>query len=344
VNGQAISRCLDTQHLFAMDGNKSSSSRRIVVLAGGDSAERAVSLASGERVAIALSLAGYQPQPVDPASADIGSIDWRGIDACFIALHGGAGEDGRIQQRLEEIGVAYTGSGPGASRLAMSKSAAKRRFAAGGVPTLPFVELDAASDRGHLAELQFPLVVKPDGQGSSLGVSIARGPDQLAACVQAAAQYDAKIVAEPYVCGREFTVSLLGRRPLPMIEVIARQPIFTYDAKYENSGAEYRFDSGLPAQVDAVIYRVAVAAADALGTVGLVRVDVIVDERYQPWVLEVNTIPGMTDHSLAPKAALASGITMPMLVDWMARDAIGRRTSVRDSLSVHREGILGACA
>ena len=193
-----------------MDGNSSSSARRIVVLAGGDSAEREVSLASGKQVAIALSLVDYQPLLVDPAIADLGSLDWRGIDVCFIALHGGAGEDGRIQRRLEEIGVVYTGSGPEASRLAMSKSAAKKQFATCRVPTLPYVELDTVTDCRHLSGLQFPLVVKPDGQGSSLGVSIAGGADELLDCVQAAARYDAKIIAEPYVRGREFTVSLLG--------------------------------------------------------------------------------------------------------------------------------------
>jgi D-alanine-D-alanine ligase len=194
--------------------------------------------------------------------------------------------------------------------------------------------------------LQFPLVVKPDGEGSSLGVSIARGPDQLADCVQVAARYDAKIIAETYVCGREFTVSLLGRQPLPMIEVVTRQLIFTYDAKYSDRQTQYRFDSRLSVHVEAEIYRIAVAAVDALGTAGLVRVDLILDEQNRPWILEVNTIPGMTDHSLAPKAAMAAGIAMPMLVDWMVRDAISRHRglSVRDSISKDRKFALGACA
>jgi D-alanine-D-alanine ligase len=330
-----------------MDGNPSSSARRILVLAGGDSAECEVSRASGQQVTIALSLAGYQVFRVDPANIDLGSLNWHGTDVCFIALHGGAGEDGRIQRRLEEIGVTYTGSGPEASRLAMSKSAAKQRFAACGVPTLPFAELDPVGKCSpSMIGLQFPLIVKPDGQGSSLGVSIARGPDQLADCLQSAARYDAKIIAEPYVRGREFTVSLLGRQPLPRIEVIARQPIFTYDAKYSQRQTQYRFDSRLPAHAEAEIDHAAVAAADAIGTRGLVRVDLMLDEQDRPWVLEVNTIPGMTDHSLAPRAALAAGITMPMLVDWMVRDAInrGRPTSLRSLNSIDREGVLGTCA
>jgi D-alanine-D-alanine ligase len=329
-----------------MDGNSSSSARRIVVLAGGDAAEREISVASGKQVAIALSLAGYQLLLVDPENAEVGSLDWRGIDVCFIALHGGGGEDGRIQRRLEEIGVTYTGSRPEASRLAMSKSAAKRRFATCGVPTLPFAEFDVDGKRHPSSGLPFPLIVKPDGQGSSLGVSIARGPDQLVDCVQAAARYDAKIIVEPYIRGREFTVSLLGRQPLPLIEVVAIEPIFTYDAKYSDRKTQYRFDSCLPAHTEAGIYRAAVAAADAIGTDGLVRIDLMLDEQDRPWVLEVNTIPGMTDHSLAPRAALAAGITMPMLVDWMVRDAIscGRRTSAGGLLSVHRQGALGACA
>lgn len=329
-----------------MDGARSRLVPQIVVLAGGDSAERAVSLASGKQVAIALSRAGYQPLVVDPANADLGSLDWPRLDACFIALHGGAGEDGRIQSQLEKFGALYTGSGPEASRLAMSKSAAKRRFAQCGVPTLPFVELDADGECHHLARLQFPLVVKPDGQGSSLGVSIARRLNELPDCVQAAARYDAKVIAETYIRGREFTVSLLGRRPLPMIEVIARRPIFTYDAKYASNDTEYRFDSRLRAHTEAEIYRAAVAAADALGTAGLVRVDLMLDEQDRPWVLEVNTSPGMTDHSLAPRAALAADITMPTLVVWMVRDAIRRDHSATtdSSISIDREGVLGACA
>jgi D-alanine-D-alanine ligase len=283
---------------------------------------------------------------VDPAHSDLGSLDWHEIDGCFIALHGGAGEDGRIQSRLENIGIAYTGSGPAASRLAMSKSAAKRRFAACGVQTLPFAELDAAGSNRDLRGLEFPLLVKPDGEGSSLGVSIARGPEQLARCVQAAVRYDAKVIAEPYLRGREFTVSLLGRRPLPMIEVVSQEPIFTYEAKYSDRQTQYSFDSRLSGPVKAEINRIAIAAADALGTAGLVRVDVMLDEQHRPWVLEVNTIPGMTDHSLAPKAALASGMTMPRLADWMVRDAIGRHRgfAVRGSISNDRQFALGASA
>ena len=327
-----------------MDGDSSRPVRQIAVLAGGESAERDVSLASGKQVAIALALAGYQPLWIDPAQIDLRLLDWRGIDACFIALHGGAGEDGRIQERLEELGVRYTGSGPAASRSAMSKSAAKWRFAECGVPTLAFSGFDAGAVRHDSAELQFPLVVKPDAQGSSLGVSIAREPDELMECVRIAGCYGPKVIAEPYICGREFTVSLLGHTPLPMIEVIARQQVFTYDAKYSSDDTEYRLDSHLPAQVEAAIYRASVMAAEALGTEGLARVDLMLDEQNRPWVLEVNTVPGMTTHSLAPRAALAAGVMMPMLVDWMVRDAISRGKSVHTSIPIHREAALGACA
>jgi D-alanine-D-alanine ligase len=326
-----------------MDGARLRVVRHIAVLSGGDSAEREVSLVSGNQVALALSLAGYQPLLIDPADIDLASVDWRGIDACFIALHGGAGEDGRIQSQLKELGVAYTGSGPGASQLAMSKSAAKRRFAQCGVPTLPHVELDADKS-DQVTGLPFPLVVKPDSQGSSLGVSIARRADELAECVHVAASYDSKIIAEPYIRGREFTISLLGREPLPMIEVISQQPLFTFDAKYASNDTKYRVNTRLPAQVAAEIYRVSIAAAEALGTIGLVRVDVIVDEQNRPWVLEVNTIPGMTDHSLAPRAALAAGLTMPMLADWMVCDAVGRSDMLEGANSSRRKIPIGACA
>jgi D-alanine-D-alanine ligase len=310
-----------------MDGDSLFIGRRVALLAGGDSAEREVSIASGRQVELALSEAGWSPVLIDPAEVELSAVDWSAFDVCFVALHGGAGEDGRIQQQLEQFGVPYTGSGPAASRLAMSKSAAKERFAESGVASLPYMVISAAGTKGiekKLEAIGFPLVVKPDGQGSSLGVNVASGPDDLVRSLAESARYDSYAVIEPFVLGREFTISLLGRDPLPMIEIVAAQRLFTYEAKYSSPATEYRLDSKLPGSVEAELYRTAVAAAEALGTAGLVRVDLMLDENQRPWVLEVNTIPGMTERSLSPRAARGAGMEMPALVDWIVRDAIQR--------------------
>jgi len=329
-----------------MDGNSLFIPRRIALLAGGDSAEREISLASGQQVALALSQAGYEPVAIDPAASDLSAVDWSTFDVCFLALHGGAGEDGRIQQKLERWGVPYTGSGPTASRLAMSKSAAKMRFKKCGVPTLLWAVLSAdeiSADRNNtlgairgelerkLMPLGFPLVIKPESQGSSLGVCVAHGPNDVPRCLSISAQFDSSVLAETFVEGREFTISLLGRDPLPMIEIMAQQRLFTYDAKYINPTTEYRLDCNLAHEIEARMYRTAIEAVEALGTTGLVRVDLMLDQNDHPWILEVNTIPGMTERSLSPRAARAAGIEMSMLVDWMVRDAVLRRGSSVDA-------------
>ena len=167
-----------------MDGKSPNNTRRIALLSGGESAEREISLASGAQASAALHDAGYHPVPIDPASQDLHSIDWDSFQACFIALHGGAGEDGHVQALLEQFGVPYTGSDSAASRLAMNKSAAKDRFLACGVPTLPFVVWPASEQQ--LAALDWPLIIKPESQGSSFGLGVARNSSELQNCLAAA--------------------------------------------------------------------------------------------------------------------------------------------------------------
>jgi D-alanine-D-alanine ligase len=299
---------------------------RVVVLAGGNSPERAVSLESGEQVAAALAESGHQVRLVDLTEADIEEIAGSGWDACFLALHGGAGEDGHVQQRLEALGMPFTGSGSRASRLAMCKSASKERFFQVGVPTQPYVvahQSDTEADiAGKVAALRFPLVVKPDSLGSSLGLGLARNIDELQAAVRAALGLEPFVLIEPYVCGREFTVAILGRQPLPLLEIIAPGGLFDYVAKYESAMTDYRFDTGLMPDTATEIEQTALAAAEALGTSGLVRVDVILDRAARPWVLEINTIPGMTTHSLAPKAAQRAGMSLGALCEWMLEDCL----------------------
>jgi D-alanine-D-alanine ligase len=332
-----------------MDGYSSILGRRVALLMGGDSAEREISLASGRQAAAALSHSGYEPSLIDPRKCDLSTVDWTTFDVCYIALHGGSGEDGRIQQKLEHWGVPYTGSGPEASRLAMNKSAAKRQFKKCGVPSLPWVvfssnEMDFGATnfsefsikklQQKLAPLGFPVVIKPESQGSSLGVCVAREQGDLAGCLAIAAKFDECVLAEPFAVGREFTISLLGRDPLPMIEIVAQQRLFTYEAKYCDPATDYRLSSNLPTEIELQLYQTAIAAADALGTAGLVRVDLMLDQYNRSWVLEINTIPGMTERSLSPRAARAAGMEMPALVDWMVRDAVSR--SAKCAISEHK--------
>jgi D-alanine-D-alanine ligase len=245
-------------------------------------------------------------------------------------LHGGAGEDGRIQQRLERIGVPYTGSGPAASWLAMSKSASKERFIQAGVPTPDYALLHCREGAKHVAvraaKIGFPLIVKPDSHGSSLGVGIADCPSRLKERLSESFALDPYTIVERLVLGREFTVALLDRRPLPVLEIVSHETIFSFDAKYSSSTTEYHFNSGLPAAIEAAITLAAVSAAAALGTRGLVRVDLMLDQHNQPWVLEVNTVPGLTARSLAPQAAAQAGISMPALSSWMIHDCLTRET------------------
>lgn len=317
----------------------SRSSLRIVVLMGGDSAEREISLKSGAAVSVALSSLGHQVIDIDPAETSLTTYDWQGIDAVFIALHGTFGEDGGVQEILENAGVPYTGSDPQASRLAFSKSAAKERFALQDVPTAPYVlihESDTAERiRREAVALGYPLVVKPDAQGSSLGVSIVRTPDDLAQALTQCFHYDSFGLLESYVAGTEWTVGLIDEEVLPLIRIGSDRGFFDFQAKYVDDATRYEFDVDVPAEVTAEIERTARNACRALGTRGLARVDLILDKFQRPWVLEVNTVPGLTDHSLCPKAAARKGLPFASLCERLVRSCLhGSKLSTRAS----REG------
>jgi D-alanine-D-alanine ligase len=309
------------------------SALRVALLSGGDSAEREISLASGAQAAHALASIGHHVARFDPAQIALSDIDWRRYDVCFIALHGGAGEDGSVQRELERLGVGYTGSNPAASQLAMSKSAAKRRFEHCCVPTPPAITFSTTEffDRvaARAAPLGYPLVVKPDGQGSSLGVGFAENAQELAARAIDASRYDSRLLIEPWIDGQEFTVAVLGRQALPLLEIATPRGWFDYQAKYESDATEYRFETGLPQATVARLKLISVAAVAALETSGLVRVDLMLGRDGRPWVLELNTVPGLTSHSLAPKAAARAGLSFPALCDWMLRDALGEPLSAK---------------
>jgi D-alanine-D-alanine ligase len=299
---------------FAMDRVSSSSSRQlnVVVLLGGWSAEREVSLASGRAVIDALRARGHDVRELDPAAIDILSYPWGGVDAAFIALHGSFGEDGTVQSLLDSQRVIYTGSSADASRLAMNKSESKERFSDEGLPTPAYHTIKVREPLGSVSEkasqIGYPLVVKPNEQGSSIGVTIVRRPEELGEAIVGALRYDPIVLLESYIPGREFTVAVLERRPLPAIEVRTPRSFYDYRAKYQDDSTSYLFDTDVPAAVVRHVESLAVSAVQALGCSGVSRVDLRVDDRNRAWLLEVNTIPGFTDHSLVPKAAARAGI------------------------------------
>jgi D-alanine-D-alanine ligase len=290
----------------------SKSKWRVAVLAGGDSDEREISLQSGTAVQQALTERGHFALHLDPAVVDLSGVDWRQFDVAFLALHGQFGEDGQVQQILEDHGVPYTGSNATASRLAFSKSAAKERFLQFNVPTPEYSLIHYTDDPSRAdaitRETGYPLVIKPDSQGSSLGVTIVQSPDQVSAALRHAFQFDAFAVIERAIPGTEWTVGLLDDTVLPPILIETDREFFDWHAKYEDDNTRYLFETNFPRDVIQSIADAAERACQALGTSGVARVDLRVDHEMKPWVLEVNTIPGFTSHSLIPKAAARQGI------------------------------------
>lgn len=299
---------------------------RVAVLAGGDSSEREISLASCAHVTQALRSRGHLVQVVDPSEVLLTTFDWSCIDVAFIALHGAAGEDGRIQALLRSMGIPYTGSDPVASQLGINKSASKERFAQMGVRTPSYVLFHQSDSRARIeslaAEIGYPLVVKPNAQGSSLGVSIVRTPAELPAALAGCFQWESFGILESYIAGTEWTVGLLDDQILPAIQIETKVSFFDYAAKYEDEQTQYQFSSRFPAAVVTSIEEIGLKAAQALGTRGLSRVDIRLDETNRPWVLEVNTVPGMTEHSLVPKAAAQLGWSMGELCERAIHSAL----------------------
>ncbi len=289
------------------------------MLSGGDSPERVISLESGAAVAAALQQRGHHVTRVDPAEVDLTDYRWAAVDVAFLALHGHFGEDGQVQQILETAGVAYTGSDSAASRVAFSKSASKERFLQCGVPTPAYVLVHESDASTHIREqakrIGFPLVVKPDGQGSSLGVSIVRSADELPEALAQCFYFDAFGILEAAVIGSEWTVGILDDVTLPAIQIETDRGFFDYAAKYEDDATRYRFDSAVASDMIATIEATGRQACSSLGTRGLARVDIMLDDANRPWTLEVNTIPGLTDHSLIPKAAARVGMDLSALCE-----------------------------
>ena len=305
---------------------RTTSPLRILVLAGGPSAEREISLKSGRAVAQALKDAGHCVSTFDPRHEQLTSIESLRFDVAFVALHGRYGEDGGVQKQLESIGLPYTGSGPVASAVAFSKAAAKARFLKQGVATPAAVTFQAGEPLAdcvrRAAPLGFPVVVKPDRQGSSIGISFAHNREELAASITAALAFDTQGLIEVAITGEEWTVPLLDEMVLPPIRIGTPHTFFDYEAKYLREDTAYEFPDDVPLDLLCRIQETAQHAAQALGVTSLSRVDLRVDPTGKPWVLEVNTIPGLTDHSLAPKSAARRGMTFSKLCEDVCYRAI----------------------
>lgn len=291
----------------------------IVVLAGGESAESEISMQSGEAVLHALSSRGHQVKLIDPSLVDLESYEWSHCDAVFIALHGTYGEDGTVQTTLDRLGVPYSSCDAATSKLTFSKSASKERFIQNNVNTPAYVLIHESDNaqriEQHARTMGYPLVVKPDAQGSSLGVSIVNTPEELPQALARCFHYDSFGILESAIKGSEWTVSLIDNQILPLIQIQTPNEFFDYDAKYLEDSTQYLFEFDLPTNVIQSIIKTGVNACNALGTTGIVRVDLLLDRFQKPWVLEVNTIPGFTDHSLVPKAAAQAGIEFGALCE-----------------------------
>jgi len=287
---------------------------KVGVLFGGRSAEREISLISGNGVLQALKSRGIDAHPFDPGTHSLADLAAQGFDRVFIALHGRYGEDGSLQGALEQLGIPYTGSGVMASSVGMDKITTKKLWLMEGVPTPKYATVDADTDLDALvAELGLPLIVKPPLEGSSIGITKVTDRNQLADAIALVASMDDAVLAEQFVTGREFTVAVLGQgaaaRALPIVEIVAPEGKYDYQNKYFTDDTQYHCPAPLPDELTQEIQRHAVNAYRALGCEGWGRVDVLVRESdMRPFLLEVNTSPGMTTHSLVPMAARAVGI------------------------------------
>ena len=314
---------------------------KVAVLMGGDSAEREVSLMSGSGVLKALQSKGIEAYAFDPAERDLSELKRQGFERCFIALHGRFGEDGTVQGALELLGIPYTGSGVMASAIAIDKVMTKRVWLAEGLPTPRYVLLRRGSFTREQVlaipdELGLPLIVKPAREGSSIGVAKVQGYSEMADAVDQAAALDADVLCEQFVSGDEVTCPVLGTgdaaRALPVIRIVAPAGNYDYQNKYFSDETKYLVPCGLPAGEEEAIQEIVLKAYRVLGCRGWGRLDVMIDSATRkPSLLELNTSPGMTGHSLVPMSARAAGIGYEELcVQVLASAALDQRKGARN--------------
>ncbi|MBW3571431.1 MAG: D-alanine--D-alanine ligase [Gemmatimonadetes bacterium] len=345
---------------------------RVAVLFGGTSAERDVSIASGAQVMKALRQAGHDVVAVDTARGVLGPGDEQRllssgvaptppgdeelamvragssgplpplaelgeIDVVFLTLHGGTGEDGTLQALLDLTGIPYVGSGHAASAIAMDKDLSKRLFRAAGIPTPDWLMAPVDVDEAQ-ARLGFPVVVKPNKQGSTVGLTVVRAPERLPAAIEAAFHTDDEVMLERFIPGRELTCGILAGQPLAVGEIVMKSDVFDYESKYQEGGAEEVFPAELTEEQTRAIQDLSVRAHRALKLEGFSRADFRMDADGGLWCLEVNTLPGMTRTSLLPQSARAAGIAFPELCDRICRLALDRHRAGAGTARVAAEG------
>lgn len=292
---------------------------RVAVIYGGTSSEREVSLKSGQAVLNGLLRAGVDAVPLDLGGAgqqcQITQLQELEFDRAFLILHGPGGEDGTLQGVLEYMGKPYTGSGVAASAIGMDKMRTKQLWLGAGLPTPAFAQLEPGSNLSEVADmLGFPMIVKPAHEGSSIGMSKVQNSEQLNAAFSTANGYDKTVIAEQWMSGCEFTVAVLNGKALPVIQLVTQHEFYDFDAKYLSNDTQYRFDHGLSETLEQQLKTLAEKAFSVTGCCGWARVDVMQDAGGDFQLLEINTAPGMTDHSLVPMAAARAGIGFEQLV------------------------------
>jgi D-alanine-D-alanine ligase len=299
--------------------------KKIGVLLGGLSSEREVSLASGNAILEALKEKGYHAVAIDVGRDAAIRIHELGIDLAFIALHGKFGEDGAIQGMLEMMGIPFTGSGILASAVGMNKTVSKQVFRSRGLDVGPY-EVIHTGEAERIAkvidQIRYPVVIKPHSEGSSVGVSLVFKKEDVARAVELAFQYGREILVEKFIKGKEVQVGILGDRALGAIEIVPKRAFYDYAAKYEQGMSDHFFPARIPEAVYNKTLEAGLAAHRAIGCRGYSRVDFIIDEKGVPYILEVNTLPGMTATSLLPEIARGVGISFPDLVEEILRLAL----------------------
>ncbi len=307
---------------------------RVAVLMGGFSSEREVSLRTGKAVVGALGQLGHEVIEVDLGEEPLGQLLplKEKVDAGFIALHGRGGEDGTVQGALELLGIPYTGSGVMSSAVAMDKNMTKRLLADSGVPVIAGVALTRQEirqmgiigmARGTVADLGLPSIVKPNCEGSTVGISVARNLDEMEKGITLALDYDDIIIVEKFIEGRELTVGLVGEAPLalPVLEVVPKKGIYDYECKYSKGMTDYIVPAEIPPKIALRLQELAIKAHKSLECEGISRVDFILGKNHRIYCLEVNTIPGMTELSLVPMAAAAMDMSFTTLVEMILATA-----------------------
>jgi len=311
---------------------------KIAVFMGGSSPEREVSISSGREVAKALGDHGHIVTPYDVEWSEkdtlfsaINACSHDGTDVVFLALHGGLGENGGVQGILEAAGLTYTGSGIKASALAMDKNISKTLFTANNIPTAPWTSgtQETINTSRLEGETDYPCIVKPADQGSTIGLSLVKQSSDLSAAIEKAAGFSSKIMIESYITGSELTVPILGEQALPVIEIRPSHEIYDYECKYTSGMTEYLVPAPISDDLRTEITDIALRVFTMLGLQDIARIDFRLDADGKPLCFEANTLPGMTATSLVPKSARAAGIDFPELVSQIAEMAYRRRHQVK---------------